>query len=256
MPPNVHDDLSDRPGIYRKAANVWTDLNDRQRREAAACYYASITEIDQQVGRLLDVLERTGQMEHTVIVFTTDHGELLGAHGLYCKNFSAFEEICDIPLIVSGPGIARGVVTDARVGLHDLCPTLLELAGAEPIHVPDSRSFAPVLRDPLGSSSPFTTGYAEYHGTRYKLTQRVIWDGPWKFVFNGFDFDELYNLDDDPYEMNNLAAEPGYQDRVRELMARMWSIVRDTDDHSLYNSHYPILRVAPFGPLILEEDEA
>ena len=256
LAPNVHDDLSDRPGIYRKAAGVWADMDDRQRREAAICYYASITEIDQQVGRLLDVLEHTGQMGNTIVVFTTDHGELLGAHGLYCKNFSAFEEIYNIPLVISGPSIARGVTTDARVSLHDLCPTLLELTGAEPISVPDSRSFVPVLRDPSGKSDHFATGYAEYHGTRYKVTQRVVWDGPWKFVFNGFDFDELYNLDEDPYEMNNSAADLGCRDRVRDMTAQMWRTIRDTDDHSLYNSHYPILRVAPFGPLILDEDEA
>ena len=255
LAPNVHDDLSDRPGIYRKAAQVWADMSDRERREAAICYYASVTEIDRQYGRLLDLLERSGQWENTVVVFTTDHGELLGAHGLYCKNFSAFEEIYNIPLIVSGPGIPRGSVTDVRVGLHDLCPTLLELAGAAPIPVPDSRSFAPVLYDPQGQSRSFTAGYAEYHGTRYKVTQRVVWEGPWKFVFNGFDFDELYNLDEDPYEMSNLAADPEYEDRVRNMAAQMWATVRDTGDHSLYNSHYPILRVAPFGPSVLEGEQ-
>ena len=248
LAPNVHDDLADRPGLYRKAARVWADMDDRQRREAAACYYASITEIDEQYGRILDLLERSGAQENTIVVFTADHGELLGAHGLYCKNFSGFEEVYNIPMIVSGPGIARGVDSDARMGLHDLCPTLLELAGGASIDVPDSRSFLPVLRDPEGTSRSFETGFAEYHGTRYKVTQRVVWSDPWKLVFNGFDFGELYNLDDDPYEMNNLAEIPEYRDRMRAMMAQMWATVRDTDDHSLYNSHYPILRIAPFGP--------
>lgn len=253
LPPNIHDHLSDRPGIYRKAARTWADMSDRQKQEAAACYYAYITEIDQQYGRIIDLVEKAGQLDNTIVVFTTDHGELLGAHGLYCKNYSGFEEIYNIPLIISGPGIARDIVTDARVGSHDLCPTLLELVGLEPINVPDSRSFAPVLHDPEGQSRNFTTGYAEYHGTRYRLTQRIIWNDPWKLVFNGFDFDELYNLDDDPYEMNNLAADDNYQDQLLKLMAQAWRTIRDTGDHTLYNSHYPVLRVAPFGPMILEE---
>jgi len=253
LPPNVHDDLRDRPGLYRKAARVWHGMTDRQRREATACYYASITEIDEQFGRLLEKVEQAGQRDNTIVVLTADHGELLGAHGLYCKNFSAFEEVYNIPLIVAGPGIASGAVTSARVGLHDLCPTLLDLTGCEGIEAADSRSFAPVLKDPLGQESNFTTGYAEYHGGRYMLTQRIAWKGPWKFVLNGFDFDELYNLDEDPYEMNNLAGDPAYQDVVREMMALIWSRIRDTYDHSLLNSHYPILRIAPVGPLILEE---
>ena len=254
LPPNLHDDLSDRPGIYRKAGRCWADMEERRRSEAAACYYASITEIDGQYGRIIDLLEDSGQLRDTIVVFTSDHGELLGAHGLYCKNFSAFEEIYNIPLVISGPGITGGALSDARVGIHDLCPTILELANARSIEVPDSRSFAPVLCDPRGQSGNFMTGYAEYHGSRYRLTQRVIWNGPWKFVFNGFDIDELYNLDDDPHEMCNLAEDSNHQGQIRDLMALAWTTIRDTGDRALYNSHYPILRVAPFGPEILEEN--
>lgn len=253
LEPNVHDNLEGRPGIYRKAARVWRGMTDREKREAAACYYASITEIDAQFGRVLDKLEAAGQLENTVIVLTADHGELLGAHGLYCKNFSGYEEIYNIPLIVAGPGIAADVTTSARVGSHDLCPTLLELAGAEAIDVVDSRSFAPVLRDPAGEAANFTTGFAEYFGNRYHVTQRVVWDGAWKFVHNGFDFDELYNLDDDPQEMVNLADDPAYEPQLYAMTKLMWRFVKETGDHSLLNTHYPVLRVAPYGPLILEK---
>ncbi|MFQ5810483.1 MAG: hypothetical protein ACE5JM_12765, partial [Armatimonadota bacterium] len=99
----------------------------------------------------------------------------------------------------------------------------------------------------------YQTGYAEYYGTRYWLTQRVIWDGPWKLVWNGFDFDELYNLEDDPYELRNLAGDPGHQSRVRALMAQAWRIIRDTDDHPLGGSKYATLRLAPFGPGIVDD---
>ena len=254
LAPNVHDDMSDRPGIYRKAARTWDGMTDRQHREAAACYYASISEIDQQFGRLIDRVERAGQLEDTIIVLTSDHGELLGAHGLYCKNFTASEEIYNIPMIMAGPGISRGEVADARVGSHDLCHTLLELTGCDGIDSPDSRSFAEALHDPRGGSADFQTGYAEYFGVRMTLTQRVVWDGQWKFVFNGFDFDELYDLEADPYEMVNLASNPQYQDRLRRMTKQMWDVVTRTGDHSLLDSQYPILRVAPYGPLIEQEE--
>ena len=68
------------------------------------------------------------------------------------------------------------------------------------------------LREPAHVADEWTRGYAEYFGNRHRLTQRVVWDGPWKFVFNGFDFDELYQLDEDPYEMKNLAQDPAYDE--------------------------------------------
>lgn len=251
LQPNVHNDLANQPNIYRKAGRTWHDMDDHQKREAAACYYAAITEIDQQYGRLIDFLEESGQLDNTIIVFTSDHGELLGAHGLYCKNISGFEEVYSIPLIVSGPGIERGVVSDARVGLHDLAPTLLDLCGLETIGKPDSRSFGNALSDPSGGVGKFARGFAEYHGGRYRITQRVVWDGDWKLCINGFDFDELYNLADDPYEMNNLIDEPAHQDQVLALTKYAWTVIRDTGDHALWNSHYPILRWAPAGPDVL-----
>ena len=253
LAPNVHDNLEGCPGIYRKVAATWADLSDRQKREAAACYYALISEIDAMYGRLLSLLERTGVLEKTIVVFTSDHGELLGAHGLYTKNYSGFEEVYNIPLILAGPGIARGAVSEARVGLHDLCPTLLELAGLPPIENSDSRSFAPAARDPERESGSYRQGYAEYFGTRYRLTQRVIWDGDWKYCHNGFDFDELYNLKDDPYEMRNLAADPAYAAQVRLMLGLMWRRIKETGDHVLLNTHAPILRAAPIGPLMIEE---
>ena len=250
--PNVHDDLADKPNIYRKAGLTWADMDDRKKREAAACYYASVTEIDKQYGRLIDLVEKAGQLDNTLVVLTSDHGELLGSHGLYCKNYSGFEEVYNIPMVIAGPGIVNGQVSDARVGLHDLCPTLLDLVGIEEIDAPDSRSFTLLLGEPAATEG-FQKGFAEYHGGRYRVTQRVVYDGLWKLVMNGFDFDELYNLEDDPFEMINLASDPKHRDQLRDLTKYMWQVIRDTGDLSLWNSQYPVLRVAPFGPEILRE---
>jgi arylsulfatase A-like enzyme len=247
--PNVHDPLERVPGLYRKTARVWANMTGRQKRQAAACYYASITEIDALFGRLIDKLEAAGQLNQTIIVLTSDHGELLGSHGLYTKNISGYEEVYNIPLVMCGPGIAQNTASEARVGLHDLCPTLLELASCEPFDLPDSRSFASLLPAPSAGEADFSAGFAEYYGGRIYLTQRVVWHDDWKFVFNGFDEDELYNLKDDPYELNNLAQNPAYGRQLRQLTAQMWQIVEATGDHSLLNSHYPSLRLAPYGPL-------
>ncbi|MFW5858250.1 MAG: sulfatase-like hydrolase/transferase, partial [Planctomycetota bacterium] len=174
LPPNHGHESADRPGLYRKAARIFAPMTERNHREAAACYYASITEIDGQYGRILDRLADAGALENTVVVFTTDHGDCLGAHGLYCKNVGAYEEVYNIPLLVAGPGVAAGVVSEARVGSHDLCPTLCALAGAAPIDHPDSRSAAGLLADPAALEADWTAGYAEYFGGRILLTQRIV----------------------------------------------------------------------------------
>ncbi len=247
-PPNWKDDLEGRPGLYRKVRHG-IEFSERQKKEAAACYYALISEIDKQYGELIRKVEEAGQLDNTIIVFTADHGEFLGAHGLYVKNVGAFEEAYNIPLIVAGPGVARGAVSPARVGLHDIGPTLLALTQTKGLDAPDSKSFAPVLRDPIGESGKFEIGYAEYYGSVAWYSQRVIWDGDWKFVWNGFDFDELYNLRDDPYEMRNLAGIPSYRDVVRHMMEIAWRIAKQTGEGPLLQHYsYPTLRFAPFGP--------
>lgn len=247
LPASLRDPLSGRPNLYRRAAGVWRNMTDDAWRRARACWYARMTEVDAQLGRLIEKIEAAGALDNTLIIVTSDHGRHLGAHGLDGHNFGAFEEIYNIPLLISGPGVRSDSVTDARVGLHDLCPTLLELADAERIVAPDSRSFAEALSNE-SAASRFSTGYAEYHGTRYRLTQRIYWEGDWKFVFNGFDFDELYNLAEDPHEMRNLARDGAQKERVRMMMSAIWRRVRETRDKPLLESHYYTMQMAPLGP--------
>lgn len=248
LPDNRHDDFSDKPNLYRRSAECFANIDDETRRDAAACYYGSITEADRQWGRLLDFLDATGAMRNTHVIFASDHGDLLGGHGMYCKNISAFEEIYNIPLVLAGPGVPAGRRSPARVGLHDIGPTLLELAGARPLEAIDARSFAPVLSRHENPPTAFNWGFAEYHGGRIHLTQRVFWEDNWKFVFNGFDYDELYDLDSDPGELMNLAHHPEHRDRLDAMMAGMWNHILRTRDLSLINTSYPPLRIARSGP--------
>jgi arylsulfatase A-like enzyme len=125
---------------------------------------------------------------------------------------------------------------------------LLELAGGEPLGAPDSTSFTPLLADPADPRNAFDSCYAEYYGTRYWLTQRVLWKGCWKLVFNGFDYDELYNLDEDPHELRNLAGSPEHGKIHRELMAEIWRIAQRTGDRPLLETHYAPMRFAAVGP--------
>ena len=255
LPPTLHDDGLGQPNIYRKVARAYAPMTDEQHREAIACYYASVTEIDEQFGKLMDQVDKAGQLDNTIIILTSDHGDMLGEHRLYCKNISGFESVYHIPMTLAGPGIASGESVNARVGLHDLAPTLCELAGADPIDVPDSRSFAPLLREPQARAHEFQTGVAEFFGVRFPVAQRVIWDGPWKYCLNAFDFDELYNLDDDPHEMHNLATDPTHADRVEHMLRIFWRYDKATGDHALTGAQYSGIRtMIPLGPGIAEDE--
>jgi len=255
VPPNWEDDLAGRPNLYRKSARVFSELSMSERREIAACYYGMISEIDEQYGRLIDLLEERNELDNTIIVFTSDHGELLGAHGLYQKNIGAFEEVYNISMIVAAAGMTEGRTSRARVGLHELAPTLCELCDAPWHDNRQSRSFASLLAHP-DKHDDRTDGYAEYFGTRYSITQRIVWHGRWKLVWNGFDFDELYDLADDPWELRNRIDDPDRQSIVQDLMAQAWRICRETNDHTLYRANYPSLRLSPYGPEVSMADVA
>ena len=248
LPASLRDDYSNRPNLYRRVHGVFKDVTDREWREALACYYARITELDQIFGKVYDQLEAAGQLDNTIIILAADHGRYVGSHGFDAHNFGPFEEIYRIPMIVSGPGIAEDEESDALVGFHDLCPTLLELTGSESIDSPDSNSFAGELRSPGSMKDAFDEGYAEFFGARFCHIQRVLWKDHWKFAFNGFDFDELYDLEADPHEMENLINEPEHQALIKELMARVWAKIRDTGDKSIHETHYYPMRFGAVGP--------
>jgi arylsulfatase A-like enzyme len=252
LPPNLNDDLTSRPGIYKRTQRMWKDITYHQWQEARVCYYASITELDQQFGKLINQIEKADQLENTIIIVTSDHGRYVGAHGMEAHNFGAFEEIYNIPMLVSIPSLSENICSNARVGLHDLYTTILELTDLEPEKTPDSKSFVNVLRDPTQNEKYFTTGYAEYHGTRFPLAQRIFWDDQWKLIFNGFDFDELYNLNKDPYEMNNLAVDPAYQERLQMMMKEIWKKIDETNDRTLKETQYYSMRFASIGPDSIE----
>jgi arylsulfatase A-like enzyme len=251
LPVSYADDLAGKPGIQRRLRGVWQDLESRHVREAIACYYGACTFVDEQVGRILQELDDTGQREHTVVIFTADHGDLLGDHGLFFKGAPAYEPVYNIPLVVSAPAmVAPGRTSDALVSLVDLAPTIAELTGTPPIEDVDGHSLLPLLEDRVADpeESAWADGYAEFHGQRYFFTQRIVWHGPHKYVFNGFDVDELYHLAADPHERVNLAGDPAYRSLLEAMAARMWRRARAVNDVHLVGSHYAMFRLAPVGP--------
>jgi arylsulfatase A-like enzyme len=133
----------------------------------------------------------------------------------------------------------------------DLAPTLCDLAGAQPLAGGQGRSLRPVL-DGTADPAEWTSAYAEFYGQRFVYTQRIVWEGPWKYVFSPGGADELYNLDEDPEERHNLAGDAASRERLEAMATAMWRKVKEIGDESLLHSHYATLRTAPVGPLVAD----
>ena len=207
-----------------------TSIDLDQAKEVLAAYYAMIELIDDNVGRMLQTLEESGQREDTLVIFTSDHGELVGDHQLVGKGCRFYESLVRVPLICSWPGQVReGVICDALVELVDIAPTLLELAGVPLPERMQGRSLWPLLtgataehRDFVRSEyyralNPDAPGREHLQGTyatmirdrRYKLV-----------VYHDRDIGELFDLEIDPGEFDNLWTDPAYADLRFTLLKR------------------------------------
>lgn len=242
LPDNRKDSLEDKPALYRRARQVYHSLEEEGWKDCQAVYQGLVHELDEQFGRLLEKVD----LDNTVVILLSDHGRYVGGHGMDHHNFGAFEEIYRIPLIVAGPGVAKGKEYWEPVSILDLFPTFLEWAGKSAFGTGDGISLCSLLKNPdreYGRSA-----YAENFGTRFTLTQRIYWEDTWKYVFNGFDFDELYDLKNDPGEMTNLARLPEYKERGQEMMKKIWGKVYESDDRALLGTHYQPMRIGVVGP--------
>lgn len=248
LPPSADDPMQDKPGLYRRMRQVFAGLNDDQKREAIRYYYAYLHFLDDLLGQLLDSLESTGQSENTLVIFCSDHGDYLGEHGLWLKGIPAFLSAYHVPLIMRWPNVIDmpGRQVDELVSLVDIAPTILESTGAGNLSPCAGSSLLPFMRN--ASPSNWREALLTIcDGTELHVSQRGVITKSWHYVFNGFDEDELYDLQQDPGEMLNLARNGYHQETIAELCTAMWRLSREVDD-SLYQSSYATTALAPVGP--------
>lgn len=183
-------------------------------RRSRRAYFANISYIDEKIGEILDVLERTRQVENTIIVFLSDHGDMLGERGMWFK-MSFFEGSARVPLMIAAPDLPVGRV-DEPVSTLDLAPTLAELAGvdlAEVLPWTDGQSLIPVASG-RGTRGPVPMEYAA-EGSYAPLV--ALREGRFKLVLCELDPPLLFDLESDPQELKNLAADPAYADTLASM---------------------------------------
>jgi len=220
------------PGYEPHAADIWVnsyhgvDLVAPSQEDVYRSrrgYYASTSYIDDKVGQLLAELERLGLAEQTLVLFTSDHGDMCGEHGMWFKRIHR-EWAVRVPLIFAGPGVRPAQRVRQNVSLVDLYPTLLDLAGIAmpttfPYHL-DGHSLAPFLRGERPAHWPDEVMIENFGEGTIKPIRALVKD-EWKLVYVHQRPDQLYDLSRDPNEWRNLAEDPAYRDVVVKLRARV-----------------------------------
>ena len=250
LPDSFLDDLKDKPRLYQRTQNRYNQLNEYEHRQSIRHYLAFCTYEDYLFGRLLDKLKERNLLDNTYVLYVSDHGDYVGSHGLWAKGLPCFREAYHICSTIGYGGIKSPKRTeDAMVSLADWAPTILDLAGITPKQNMYGRSLRPFIEE----NKPFDwrdTLFTQSNGNEIYGIQRAVFDKHWKYVFNSFDFDELYNLDEDPNEMHNLAEDPKYQPIILDMCKKMWQFARENRDNCV--NPYIMTALAPYGPGIIK----
>lgn len=232
--------LSDRTAVWggERTDFAYEGMTERDHRLIRAAYWALCDHVDFEIGRVLDTLRETGQLENTLVLFHSDHGEMLGDHGIYFQGAYFYPEMIGVPLIFSWPGHVLPNSSDALVELVDLAPTLLHAAGLDPYPGMQGKSLWPILS---GKAEPHVhreDQYAEYYQAIPEGYQKFggahatcIRTKEYSFtVVHNQDLGELYDLRNDPGEVRNQWDNPDYATMKTALFKRLCDRMAATID--------------------------
>jgi arylsulfatase A-like enzyme len=258
LPDTFDDPMLDKPALYRRTRDKFQSLEKPEHQQAIKHYLAFCSYEDWLFGRLIEKLKARGEYENTLILYVSDHGDYLGDHGLWCKGLPSFLSCYHVPAIMKMPGQTEGEERDELVSLCDFGPTILEAAGAESQTAFAGQSLLPLTSDlrPLTSVPWRDAIFFQTNGNETYGIQRSVLTDNWRFVYNGFDFDELYDLENDPGQMKNLlarrslgeggAADPAYEEVKKEMYTRIWKFGLEHNEQLV--NDYIMTALADFGP--------
>lgn len=237
--PPLESEPSDYLDRLHQAMKKWRerrgvdDLTPEQNRRGLAAYYGLVTELDRNIGRIIDAVRSAPGGDDTALIYTSDHGDMAHQHGMWWKS-SFYEGSVKVPFIASRPtALPKGRIEPAIASLIDVGPTLLDLAGAEPLPDVSGNSFARLL---TGGAIPDWPNeiFAEYCGLLGDAPSCMWRSGPWKLnYYSEFNSCQLFNIDDDPEERRDLASDPDFQSVVEKGLTKIharWS-ARDIQEN-------------------------
>lgn len=195
--------------FIRRIQGLDGPIESGARERAVRAYYGLVSFVDDLVGDVLGALEDCGEREDTLVIYTSDHGEMLGAHGLWKKSLM-YEESAGVPLMLSGPGIPTGARSSTPVSLVELAGTIVAAA----LGSPSERFPAASLGSAGGHPGPV---FAEYHALWSRNAIYLVRDDRFKYVHYTFEEPQLFDLASDPDELLDLAADPGHRSTRQRL---------------------------------------
>ncbi|PZE22291.1 sulfatase-like hydrolase/transferase [Paenibacillus xerothermodurans] len=216
----------DKPYIQKQQLYNWNieDYTWEQWAPVVARYYGVISQVDDAIGKVLQALESAGAADNTMVILTSDHGDMCGSHRMMDKHYVMYDDVVKVPLIIKHPGLVKqGAVYDQFVyQALDLPPTILEMLGLDVPPFFHGRSLVPLLRNQEVADWRNAV-VSTYNGQQFGLyTQRMLRTNSWKYVWNTTDVDELYNLTQDPHELTNLIYDPGCVDVVQQYRRALY----------------------------------
>lgn len=223
-----HNDPSewdDHPAvnIYRSLCGLDSPLDHDETLRAVQAYYGLVSFMDAQVGNVLDELERTGLAENTVVVYVSDHGELLGNDGLWFKG-TMNEDSVRIPTIIAGPGVPQGARNDTHVSLVDIYPTVIDVLGIAAEDGDVDRPGESLFELARSADHRERTIFSEYHSANSHTGSFMIRHGRWKYIdYRGFP-ERLFDIEADPHETTDLAQNPSCADILKQMRGKLRDI--------------------------------
>lgn len=214
--PNLHPALQH----FQKWDGLDVPPDEEALRNAIRAYYGMVTCVDDMVGELIAELKKDGMYENTYIIFTSDHGDNLGEHGMIGNKHTPLEGSVAVPLIITGPGVKSGVAVDSPVAHVDLYPTIMEMAGAN-FSDPDlpGKSLLPVLQ---GKQAPADrTVFSEWHGPGFPGAWYMLATKQYKYIYYERDRPSLFDMQADPHELHDLALEPACAEIIKTFEAEL-----------------------------------
>lgn len=207
---------------------AWDKLDvppsDAQLKKALRAYYGMITCIDDMVGELVAQLKQDGMYENTYIIFTSDHGDNLGEHGMIGNKHTPMEGSVAVPLLITGPSVKRGAKVDTPVALVDMYPTIMEMTGVkyDDPEMPGV-SLLPIL---LGKEPAMDrTVFSEWHGVGFQGAWYMLANQHYKYIYYERDRPSLFDMQADPHEMTDLALDPAYTVQLKAFEAELYKIL-------------------------------
>lgn len=219
LPVIPDEELDSQHLVYRVLRHLQlldAEIPEERIRRARAGYYGMITEVDEYIGQIWNALEGENLLENTVFIYTSDHGESLGEHGLWNKS-NLYENAAHVPMTVAGAGIPKNVKIETCVGHTDLAATLMALCGQEIPREFRGHSLVPMMEGTPGDHPGYA--FCENHSAGTPTGSFMIRRSEWKYVHFTWYEDQLFNLEEDPNELLNRIDDPSAQGIVKELKA-------------------------------------